>query len=112
MIGTDILAVYTIVPDAHTVRIWAFPEQELFGFPREWLFFQIVQQLRDKLTSGIIHFEFHFITDTKPPFGVETGGFWTYFNPGQTFSGEPMLVPALDKLIQEWKERTGQHLSH
>ena len=106
MIGTDIIAVYTIVPDAHTVRIWAFAEKDFY--PRLSLLFLIVDFFQYKFPSEFIYFEFHLIPHSKPPFEVEIGGFWTYFQHKIEFSGEPMLVPASDKFLQEWRERTGQ----
>lgn len=112
MIGTAITAVYSVVADENMVRIWAFLEQEMIQgknlSSRELLRFQITQHLMDRLPSEIIHFEFHVKENALPPFEVENGGFWRYFQHGVSFSGQPRLVPAVDHFIQEWRVRTGQ----
>lgn len=109
MIDTMIFAIYTMVPDAHSVRMWVLPERKstLFKRKRELLRFQITQNLADKLPDEIVHFEFRILEDATPPFEFEADGFWTYFHPGMDFSGAPKLFPAAEKYVQRWKERTG-----
>lgn len=107
MIDTSVLAAYTIVSDADTVRMWVFLEKSLNTFSREFIRYQLTQHLAQHLPDEIIHFEFHLTRNAAPPIDVEPGGFWAFFQPGQTFSGSLTLFPAADDYIELWQERFG-----
>lgn len=104
-VSTAIYAIYTIIPDVHTVRIWVFIEDDT-SMNREIMRLRITEILGSAISGfpkEIIHFEFHVITNAKYPVEVEPGGNWTYVHPAVNFVGEISLVPAAEQLVQVWK---------
>jgi len=104
-VSTDICAIYTIVSDENSIRIWVFFEGDFGITQRESLRYQVTRFLQQQLPEEIIYFEFRVTWNARPPFDVDPGGFWTYACPGVSFSGQLQLFPAAEKLIQKWRER-------